>query len=98
MNKLAELHEKADKAGHAAAALIPDTLPCGYGMVIIKSRTKFANWARDNNKAYKNTGAGYTMRGGPRTQSLARNAAYAAAYADVLNASGVQATVKTFID
>lgn len=67
---------------------------CGFGWITIHpARGAFVNYLKKNKIGSKNYGGGYYVPARPAgfTQSIARNEAYAYAYAKVLNEAGIKA-------
>jgi hypothetical protein len=67
--------------------------PCGFGWVTFKGNTAFGRWAKKSGKATKSYGEGGGLRvSSPlMTQSIARNEAYAYAFAAALSEAGIKA-------
>lgn len=73
--------------------------PCGFASVIIKSGVcAFAKWCRKNKQTRKSYYKGEEIWVGFNTQSMYQKAAYANAFADILNKHGIESRVHTEID
>jgi hypothetical protein len=64
---------------------------CGFGWVTFKANTAFGKWAKRTGKARSNYPSGLRVSPSMFTQSLARNEAYAYAFAKVLTEAGITA-------
>lgn len=71
---------------------------CGFGWVNIPGNTAFGKWAKATGLARKDYPTGLAISSKLMTQSLARNAAWADAFAKVLNDNGITATGRSRID
>lgn len=76
---------------------VPDGV-CGFGWVHLKGNTAFGKWAKKTGKARPDYPAGLRISSPLMTQSLARNEAYAYAFAEVLCKAGVKAYGNSRID
>lgn len=113
MRAYQELVARAEAAGRAAAAaVVPVPMVvqgggksyyvgdgvCGFGWVEIPGNTAFGRYMKAAGKARKTYPRGLYISSGIATQSMARNEAYAYAYAQVLNDAGIEAQAKSRID
>lgn len=73
---------------------------CGFAWVTVRPGThSFAKWLVKTGKGGRDSYAGgVTVRSGLMTQSMTRNEAYASAFAKVLNAVGIPASMDSRID
>lgn len=62
---------------------------CGFGWVHLKGNTPFGRWAKKNGLARPDYPNGLAINSKLMTQSMARNEAFARAFAQVLNDNGV---------
>ncbi len=62
---------------------------CGFGWLTFKGNTAFGKWAKANGIARPGYPKGLSVWSPLRTQSLARNEAWAYAAADALRAAGI---------
>jgi hypothetical protein len=98
------LHKEADAVGKAAAdACVPQAMVvvgggreyhvpegvCGFAWVHFAGNKPFGRWAKKAGLARPAYSGGLDMWVGAYGQSMARKEAYARAYAQVLNANGV---------
>lgn len=106
--------EAAGKAAAAAAVPVPMVVSwregsavrqefveggvCGFGWVEIPGNTAFGRWMKKVGKARPTYPKGLYVSNGLMTQSMARNEAYAIAYANVLEAAGLEARACSRID
>ena len=99
-NNFGAIWDEAHKAGmEAFNAYNGGWYPCGFASVIIKSGVSaFAKWCRKNKQTSKSYYGGEEIWVGGNTQSMYQKAAYANAFADVLNKHGIEARVKTAVD
>jgi hypothetical protein len=65
---------------------------CGFAWVTFASNTPFGRWAKANKKAKPAYPKGLMVWVSDYGQSMERKACYARAFADTLNAEGVQAS------
>ena len=73
--------------------------PCGFASVIIKPATSpFAKWCRKNKGSSKSYYGGEEIWVGLGSQIMYQKAAYASAFAGVLQKHGIDARVKTAVD
>ena len=113
MRAYQELVARAEAAGRVAAAAV-NPVPmvvqgggksyyvgdgvCGFGWVEIPGNTAFGKYMKAAGKARKTYPKGLSISSGGFSQSMARNEAYAYAYADVLQAAGIDAQAKSRMD
>jgi hypothetical protein len=71
---------------------------CGFGWVSVKGNTEFGRWAKKAGLARPDYPSGLAISSKLVTQSMARNEAFADAFAKVLNANGVSAYARSRID
>lgn len=80
-----------DRNGNKLTEIVEDG-PCGFGMVRIKpARGAFINYLKGADIGFKSSSGGWYMGSPLMTQSFARNAAYARAFAKVLMDAGLNA-------
>lgn len=78
--------------------------PCGYASVNIRPATsRFVRFLKEKNIGHKAYQGGWSvgvpmLSRGPEVQSLARNEAFASAFAAVLNENGIVALVESRMD
>ncbi len=99
-NNFGAIWDEAHEAGQSAYdAYTGGWYPCGFASVLIKSGVSaFAKWCRKNKGTSKSYYGGEEIWVGGNTQSMYQKAAYANAFADVLNKHGIEARVKTAVD
>lgn len=95
-----QIWNEAHAAGQAAYdAYNGGWYPCGFASVIIKPATSpFAKWCRKNKGTSKYYYGGEEIWVDGATQSMDQKAAYASAFAGVLQKHGIDARVKTAVD
>jgi len=71
---------------------------CGFAWVKFKGNTAFGRWAKKNGKARPAYGGGLQVWVSGYQQSMQRKAAYAQAFAGVLNEAGVTAYAESRMD
>jgi hypothetical protein len=71
---------------------------CGFGWVHFSGGTSFGKWAKKLGFARSDYPTGLAISSKLMTQSMARNEAFADAFAKVLNANGIPATSRSRID
>lgn len=74
--------------------------PCGFGWVNIRpARGKFVTYLKKTGVGSRDSYyGGYTVYSQARTQSMAKNFAWASAFAEVLNIHGIKATAHQRMD
>lgn len=105
----AAIHELANEAGLIAAAFaVPPPMvletygtiwegECGFGWVQLPDgRSSFARWIVEQKIGYPRPGVRIFSRA--TTQSMAKNKAYAEAYAEVLRSNGIDCSVGSRLD
>jgi hypothetical protein len=76
---------------------VPDGV-CGFGWVEFAGNTAFGRWAKANGHARSGYPKGLSIWSKLRTQSMARNEAWAHAVAKCLTANGIPASGRSRID
>ena len=100
INNFGQIWDEAHAAGmEAYNAYNGGWYPCGFASVIIKPATSpFAKWCRKNKDTRKSYYGGEEIWVHGATQSMDQKAAYASAFAGVLQKHGIDARVKTAVD
>lgn len=99
-NNFAQIWDEAHEAGmEAYNAYNGGWYPCGFASILIRPGTSpFARWTRKNKGTRKSYYGGEEIWVGLGSQSMDQKAAYASAFAGVLQKHGIDARVKTAVD
>lgn len=77
---------------------ILDQGACGFAWIVIKGNTAFGRWAKKEGRARSHYPSGLCFWVSDFGQSVDRKAAYAGAFAKVLNEAGIEAYADSRLD